>query len=94
MVLSTQYSHRQLPAPSASPQRVKPLRVIGEATTKVFNQLGVPDHFHNNIWDVVESTTRGKWKSTILGLGMGIGEEDAHAVISAMESDITELQDC
>ena len=86
-------SHLQTPPQSAHHKKVSPLRFLGHTTAECFNDLGVPDHHHNTVCDIVESTLPAKWESSLVGFGI-VGEDDVGRLIEAMESDLSLSSDC
>ena len=90
---SVHRSHLQKPPQSTHHKRVSPLRFLGDTTVECFDDLGVPDHHHNTVCDIVESTLPVKWESSLVSFGV-VGEEDVGKLIEAMEFDLSLSSDC
>lgn len=84
---STQGSHSRTPTQFAHPRNIIPLRTLGQATIDILEMLGTPDHYHDTICELVETTLPSKWESSLLQLGVFDANEVCE-VIKAMESDI------
>ena len=86
----TQHTSYQEPTQFTSPQKLRPLSVLGDAVTGVFETYGIPDHFHNDICTIVREVHPKNWVASLTDLDI-IQEESICELLDAMNLDVSTL---